>query len=544
MNIKYPIILLLFLLSQGMVQAQSDTVDKMLSEKYPDDRPGAVALVAKGGEVLFAKGYGLANLELNVPMNVDNVFEIGSITKQFTAVSILMLMEQDKLRLDDEITKYLEDYPTHDHIITIDHLLNHTSGIKSYTSMPSFMSKARTDMTPTELIDVFKNEPMDFPPGEQWEYNNSAYIILGHIIEVVSGMSYAEYIKQKIFMPLEMDNSYYGSHSKIIPNRASGYQPNNEGYRNADYLSMTLPYAGGSLMSTVEDLLKWQQAIHNNVLITQESKALAFSDSKLNNGESTYYGYGWRLDEIEGTPTIEHGGGIFGYTCYAVYVPSHDLYTVVLSNSNGNSPTDITIEMAAQYLGTPLLSKETVDLPEDALKRWVGTYEFEDGVFRYITLEDGSLYSQREGGERLIINPIGPQTFQFEDSFTTYQFSVEDDKKTALFTSRIVKSKGIESDKEAPAERVAIELSEEILNRYTGTYELQPGFQITFRVRDGKFYTQATGQPEFEVFAESEHKFFLKVVEAQVEFNISDAEVVESMTLYQGGGIMSGKKID
>ena len=307
---------------------------------------------------------------------------------------------------------------------------------------------------------------------------------------------------------------------------------------------MTLPYAGGSLMSTVEDLLKWQQAIHNDVLITQESKALAFTDTKLNNGESTYYGYGWSIDEIAGTPTIEHGGGIFGYTCNAVYVPSEDLYAVVLTNSNGNAPTDITVELAAQYLGTPLLTKEMVELSEEALKKWVGTYEFEDGIFRFITYEDGSLYSQREGSEKMKINPTGLQSFQFEDSFTAYSFSIEDDKKVALFESRIKKSKGIESDKEAPAEKVAIQLSEDVLNRYVGTYNLQPGFDITFSVRDGQFYTQATGQPEFEVFAESEKKFFLKVVNAQVEFKLNDEGTAESMTLYQGGAVMEAKKVD
>ena len=532
----------LSLICQFSVFGQSEIADQLLSEKYAADKPGAVALIAQNGEVLFNKAYGLANLELGVPMNTSNVFKIGSITKQFTAVSILMLMEQGKLALTDDITKYIADYPTHGHEITIHHLLNHTSGIKSYTSMPSFKTEARTDMSPQELIDVFKNEPIDFEPGEQWSYNNSAYIILGHIIEVASGLSYAEYVEQHIFKPLGMNNSYYGSHSKIIPNRASGYQPDENGYRNADYLSMTLPYAAGSLMSCVDDLLKWQQAIHRDKLISTDSKALAFTDTKLNDGSSTYYGYGWSVDEIAGTPTIEHGGGIFGYTCNAVYVPSADLYAVVLTNSNGNSPTDITVELAAQYLGTPMMTKEPIELPKESHTQWVGTYEFPDGVYRFITYEEGSLFSQREGSEKLRIFSTAPNSYQFEDSFTSYQFTIEDGMKTALFESRIRKSKGLESDKEAPAERIAIELSEEILNLYVGTYELQPGFDIAFRVREGKLYTQATGQPEFEVFAESETKFFLKVVNAQVEFTIGDQGVAESMTLYQGGAVMPAKR--
>jgi len=157
--------------------------------------------------VLYRKAFGMANLELSVPMGVENVFEIGSITKQFTAVSILMLMEQGKLNLEDEITKYIPDYPTHGKKITIHHLLNHTSGIKSYTSMKSFIATAAIDKTPEELIDVFKNEPMDFDPGEKWLYNNSGYIILGHIIEEISGKSYEDFVTANIFNPLKMENS-------------------------------------------------------------------------------------------------------------------------------------------------------------------------------------------------------------------------------------------------------------------------------------------------------------------------------------------------
>ena len=180
-------------------QKLDTTIDRLLSERYPAGQPGATVLVAKGGKVIYRGAFGNANLELDIPMKPENVFEIGSITKQFTSVSILMLMEQGKLSLQDEITKYLPDYPTHGKTITIHHLLNHTSGIKSYTGMANFRSLVREDMSPTELIDVVKNEPMDFDPGEEYRYNNSAYIILGHIIEVLSEQSYADFIEENIF---------------------------------------------------------------------------------------------------------------------------------------------------------------------------------------------------------------------------------------------------------------------------------------------------------------------------------------------------------
>jgi len=276
-----------FILLSFNTAAQSieQQVDAILNEQYEHNGPGATALIYKNGDVIYRKGFGYANLELDVKMNPNHVFEIGSITKQFTAIAILMLEEQGKLKVDDDITTFIPDYPTHGNTITVHHLLNHTSGIKSYTAMKSFREKARVDMTPTELIDVFKNEPMDFNPGEQYRYNNSGYIILGHIIEVVTGASYEDFVQKNFFDKLGMSNSYYGSHQKLIKNRAYGYQ-DRDGYVNADYLSMTLPYAAGSLMSNVDDLLKWQKALNTYQLISKATYEKAINGSSLNNGMS------------------------------------------------------------------------------------------------------------------------------------------------------------------------------------------------------------------------------------------------------------------
>ena len=179
----YIVILLIGLSAISYAQKLEKQFDKMLNEQYLPTEPGATALVAINGEIVYRKAFGMANLELDVQMEPDMVLEIGSITKQFTAVSILILMEQGKLNLDDDITKFIEDYPTHGHNISIHHLLTHTSGIKSYTSMESWAPVWRKDFEPIELIDFFKKEPMDFAPGEEWRYNNSAYFILGYIIE-------------------------------------------------------------------------------------------------------------------------------------------------------------------------------------------------------------------------------------------------------------------------------------------------------------------------------------------------------------------------
>jgi len=526
----------------GAAQPLETQVDQLLSAQYKPGGPGATALIAKNGKVIYRKAFGKANLELNVPMKPENVFELGSITKQFTAVAILMLQEQGKLSVDDDITKYLPDYPVKGKKITIHQLLNHTSGIKSYTDMPSFIKMARTDMTPTELINTFKNEPMDFEPGEQWNYNNSGYIILGFIIEKVSGKTYADFIAENIFKKLGMTSSSYGSMSAIIPNRASGYQPTETGYVNADYLSLSLPYAAGSLMSNVDDMFLWSQAIHNNTLIKKESKQKAFINTALNNGKPTYYGYGWGPNDINGSATLEHGGGIFGYNTMGIYVPGDNVYVLVMTNSNGNSPDGVATKMAALAVGKPYTTKATVLTPAQ-LQKWVGTYEFEDGAIRMITLEEDKLYSQKTGSTKMKLLATSANAYTFDGATTQYEFSDATGKKSVIFKDRIRQSKGVETNKKAPAEKAAMVLDANQLNQYIGSYELQPGFVIDVTTIGNQLFAQATNQPKFELYADKPGSFFLKVVEASVDFNKDANGNIISLTLHQGGRDMEGKKI-
>ncbi|NER14708.1 serine hydrolase [Leptobacterium flavescens] len=442
--ILFPL-LLSFLLPSVHGQSLEEKIDRLLQEKYKTDGPGATALVAKNGKVIYSKAFGMADLELNVPMKPEHIFEIGSITKQFTAVSVLMLVEQGKLNLDDEITVFIPDYPTHGKRITVHHLLTHTSGIKSYTSMPVLREIATKDLTPMELIDVFKDEPMDFDPGEAYRYNNSGYILLGYIIEKLSGESYANFIQKNIFDKAGMNSSYYANHFKLIKGRASGYMRSNE-YINANYISFSIPYAAGSLMSNTNDLLKWQQAINNNTFVKEETIKKAFTNYTLNNGEPIYYGYGWAINEINGSPSREHGGGIFGFTTQGIYIPGQDVYVAVLTNCSCNSPGDVTTKIAALAIGKPFPEPENIiSLSESQLKKWLGKYKFEDEAIRSITLENGQLFSQREGSNaRFKILPLSPDHFYFEDGFIEYKFSKSKGKREVLFKNRINHSKGVE----------------------------------------------------------------------------------------------------
>ncbi len=528
----------------SLTQNFESKVDDLLSQDYSGNNPGVTALVYKDGKVLYRKAFGMANLELQVPMKPENVIEIGSITKQFTAVAILMLEEQGKLAIEDEITKHIPDYPTNGKTITIHHLLNHTSGIKSYTGMLDFIEFARKDHTPKDIVDFFKNEPMDFDPGEKYLYNNSGYILLGQIIEKVSRQSYADFITDHIFKPLGMKNSYYGSKTKLISNRAEGYSPYQDGWQKAIPMSMTWPYAAGALMSTVDDMLLWHRAIHSNTLILQESRKKAFSNTTLNNGKPTNYGYGWAVSEINGTPSIEHGGGIFGYTTSGIYVPSEDMYLIVLTNRDGSHPQEISVKIAAHALGKPYETAATakISLTDAQMKKWVGNYVFDEDVLRSITFENGSLFSQREGSDKLPIYALSENEFVFSDGLASCKFAIQNGKKTVIFSERINKSEGVETDRKPATEKEEIEIDTKILPQYVGEYELAPTFSITVTTKDDKLYIQATGQPQFEVFPESKDTFFLKVVAAKLVFDRDDSGNVIQLTLHQNGQEIPGKK--
>ncbi|TJY35962.1 serine hydrolase domain-containing protein [Pontimicrobium aquaticum] len=332
-------------------QTLETQIDSIITIVFNDkEGPGGVFLVAKHGKPIYKKAFGKANMELGVNMTPENVFQIGSMTKQFTSLGILMLQEQNKLDVNDAIVKYIPDYPNGEHI-TIHHLLTHTSGIKDFTKMKSIMSIARKDLTPKELVDFFKDEPIDFQPGEKFAYNNSGYVVLGYIIELVSGTTYEEFIEQNIFKAIGMNDSRYANDREIVKNRAYGYH-NRGAFTNKMYVSLSIPYASGSLMSTVDDMLKWQEAINNNLLVSQSTIDKVFSKNTLNNGEQFTYGYGWHLKNIDEVPTREHGGSIFGFKSMGVYVPSLDIYVVGFSNCDCNSPTITTKNIAKLMIDT------------------------------------------------------------------------------------------------------------------------------------------------------------------------------------------------
>lgn len=532
----------------GLDDPLAAKIDAVMSAVYKPGQPGAAIIVQKDGRTIIRKGYGMADLELGVPVAPDMVFRLGSITKQFTAVSILSLAQEGKLSLQDEITKFLPDYPTQGKRITVEHLLTHTSGIQSYTDMPEWLPLWRKDMTPKELVDLFKDKPMQFEPGRSWSYNNSGFVLLGAIIEKVSGKTYEQFVDERIFKPLGMSSSYYGSTERIIPRRIPGYEEGESGFVNASYLSMTQPYAAGSLLSTVDDLARWSEAVFAGKVVGKAWLDKALTPFKLANGESTGYGYGWFVAEVGGHRSIEHGGGINGFTTYEMTFPDDHLFIAILTNSAiaGRDPEPRAVKIAWLALGLTEPERKVVSVTAKDLDGIAGVYVNERQDEYYFSRSGAKLFAQSKGGAKNELYPASATEFFLRDNPARFTFvSSGGGPVTGLrIQSRIGPAQIFaKTDKPLPQERQAVKIEAALFDRLAGEYELAPNFTITILRRGDKLISHATGQPEVELFPESETRFFLKVVDAQVDFTLDASGRATGLVLHQGGQDLPARKI-
>jgi CubicO group peptidase (beta-lactamase class C family) len=380
--------------------------DQLFTRAFPAGEPGAAVLVAKDGQVLLRKAYGLANLELGVPMQPDMVFEIASVTKQFTAAAILLLQERGKLSVNDEITKYLPEYPTHGQTITIDHLLTHRSGIPDLPSLPEWWPRRREDMNVQQVIGLFKDKPLAFSPGEKLSYSNSGYILLGAIIEKASGKSYEDFIEQEIFAPLGMKRSRYGHRNEVVPGRVAGYDKDENGTKVAEYLSLTQAYAAGGLLSTVDDLALWAEALSSEKLLTRKSLEQMTTPVRMASGEARKGGYGLEISDEDGTRIVEHGGGIPGFTSRFLSIPGQRLTVIVLSNTYGEgaSVDVLAYRVTMKALGKPVEERKAITLDPSTLDDYTGVYRFNERVSRTVFREGNTMFAQRtDGGKHEIM---------------------------------------------------------------------------------------------------------------------------------------------
>lgn len=395
------IFILLISVNVSFGQSKIEKLDELLNLYTEYGQFNGSVLVAEKGEILYKKGFGLANMEWNIPNQADTKHRLGSITKQFTSMLIMQLVEQGKLKTDVPISTYLPYYPkSNGDIITIHHLLTHTSGTPNYTAFPGFSRDFKRDpYSPGEFVTIFADSTLQFKPGEKFAYSNSGYFLLGVIIEKVTGKSYEQVLKDNITIPLKMNNTGYDHHGTILTNRASGYEKNGSNYINAAYLDMSIPYAAGSLYSTVEDLYLWDQALYTNRLLSKENMDLMFA--KHIQAGPGYYGYGWSMGKrpigntSNSIKVISHGGGIDGFNTLITRIPS-DKNMIVLFNNTGRAALN---EMNTAILG--ILYDESYEMPRKSLANSlfevINDKGIAEGLEHFEKLKDSETYSIREG---------------------------------------------------------------------------------------------------------------------------------------------------
>ena len=342
------VLLMAFVASGGCAQIPVERLDS-LARSLSENKYGVSVMLAKADTVLYQKSFGYADLELRVPLSEAHLFRIGSITKQFTAVAILGLHEAGSLHIEDRLAKYLPDFPNADSI-TIEQLLNHTSGVRNYTELKRWTAEERKrDLNLGELIHYFEGEAPDFKAGTSWRYSDSGYVLLGKVIEKVTGQQYMDYLHQELLSKNGLDQIRYGSTSTIITNRAKGYKEQGGITMNADFLSMTQPHAAGGLLSTVDDLWRWNRKIFSGAIVSLDVLKEAHSETEV--GETKYpYGYGWQIDYPQKRKALYHHGWINGFFTTAWYVPSHDLFVAIGTNCTCKDPRALAKHILREYL--------------------------------------------------------------------------------------------------------------------------------------------------------------------------------------------------
>jgi CubicO group peptidase (beta-lactamase class C family) len=557
----------------ALAQGVAEEIDALVSRYHELGQFSGAVLVAQGGEVIFQKGFGYADMEWSIPNAPDTKFRIGSVTKQFTAVMILKLVEAGVISLDGKITDYLPDYPaeTGDQV-TIHHLLTHTSGIPSYTGLSGFMREhSRDPYTPDELVAVFSGLQLEFEPGSDWRYNNSGYFLLGVIIEEVTGMPYDRALRDMVLDPLELDDTGYDHFSDVLPRRAAGYSWTFAGYENADYLDTSLPYAAGSMYSTVRDLFEWDRILYTDRVFDSAGTKETMFTPFLNN-----YAYGWGVRDLSvgdtTTRLISHGGGINGFVTGFWRLVDDEHTIIVMDNTEGNRVGAISRGIAnilygeepaepVQSIAQVMYDAIAADGMDVAVARYWELKETEADAYDFAERELNRLgyYYLGGGSARTAIEVFALNVEAYPESANTYDSLGEaymtagdEDEAIANYQKSLeldpdndnaremLRRMGVQVADEAPPE--AIEVPLEVLQRYVGRYEFQGGVQVTVTLEGGRLMALVEGDDPVELHPLSETRFRLPEAGSEMEFTVDEQGRVTGFTMRQTGSEIRGSR--
>ncbi len=518
------------------VPAPEILVDSYYSSLKGKEVPGIALLVAQDGKVLYRKGFGYADLENKIPITPETKFRIGSVTKQFTASAILKLQENNLLSVNDKLSKFIPDFPRGDEV-TIHQLLTHTSGIHSYTNNDDFIEKVNKTITPDSLINLIKKDPYDFNPGEKWLYNNSGYFILGYIVSKVSGKPYAEYLKENFFDPLGMNNTGVHYAGIKLEHEAKGYAKNNGKYAPAINWDMSWAGGAGAIYSTVDDLLKWNQALYGGKVLSKKSLDAATTPVVLNNGEEApaHYGYGLGINKYRGEDIISHSGGLHGFVTQLAYYPKEKL-TVVMFYNNAEPEANFDPNKIAEAFLWNKMDKqasyvETSEKPKD-LQIFTGRYDLSGFAVVTISVEDNKIYSQLSGQAKYEIFPMAEDEFFWKVVTARIKFFKNDKGEV---THAILYQNGQEIKATKLKDEKVINIDPVILDTYAGKYKFKENQVLTVSKENNKLFAQPAGESKLELQPVSETDFVIQEINAKLSFVKDDNGKVTKIKLNLNG---------
>jgi CubicO group peptidase (beta-lactamase class C family) len=529
-------------------ETPSQTADALLNGLTKTNDPGLAVLVAQDGKILFEKCYGLADVEHHVPITPQTTFRIASITKQFTASAILKLQEGGKLSVNDKLSRYIPDFPRGNEV-TLRQLLIHTSGIRRYTDKPGFFDRVTNATTTEAIIEAMKKDSYEFDPGTQWRYDNSGYMLLGYIVEKVSGQSYGDFLRENFFVPLGMTNTgVYRAHLDL-PREALGYSLGKNGFKRALNWDMSWAGGAGALYSTVEDLYRWNEGIFNGRVLNAASLKAAFTPVRMNEDKTddlwNDYGYGWMIGHDRALREIWHDGGIDGFGSCLLRAPDEQFTAVVLANAEPSRPKANTTLLAhrlaeiflSDKLGPQLIANTNV--PPESYDALTGRYDVA-GAILTISRRGAHLFKQYIGRPKEEIFPKSDTEFFWNGGDAQITFVKDSSGKAVRL---ILHEFGIYIVSPRVKDIGGPRLDPAVYDSLAGKYDYGNGVVLTVTREGNHLFAQMTGKPRFEIFPKSEMTYFWRVMDAQVTFVQDAAGNVTEAVHHQGGRTIVAPKI-
>ncbi len=533
-------LLFIVLIRIGASEEKVNRIDSLFKEWDNKQSPGCALAIIKDGKIIYEKGYGMANLELEVPITPQSVFYVGSVSKQFVAFSIALLVKEGKVSLDDEIQKYLPEIPDYGKPITIRHLIHHTSGLRDYLTLEEIAGIEFGSYHEQDVLELIaRQKELNFPPGKEYLYSNSGYFLLGQIIKKVSGKSLRQFTEEKIFKPLNMKNSHFhDDFTMIVKNRASGYFPQAPGgYKN--FITTFDCVGSGGLFTTVEDLFLWDQNFYHCQVGGKEVIEMINTRGRLQSGREIDYAFGLVRGEYRGLKTVSHGGALGGYRSMLLRFPEQRFSVIILSNLSSFNPSKLAYLVADIYLADEF-NKERAELkakeeffkhPPEKLKKFTGFYiNKKIGVMHRISIEDSNLYLSLFG-EKYALRALSEREFEVEKAPVEVRVKFEDEKGEKPAFMHL----SIEGEEEEIYEAFEpLKLSLEKLREYEGEYwsdELEVEFKL--KIKDKKLFFTHKNAPRFPLQATVEDRFNLPGM-IVVKFIRDEAKKISGFTLDAG----------